>query len=248
LLAVSVAIMLTATMAATIGISFRLKKEAEFAVEAVHGIQTAGDEWVKDVKSALPPNPNSSVDPNSINTTSSTTGSTAGTTGGVSGGVSTGIPLFMFGAFYGDSQNLRFYNTSTNAKADLETDVEYIEFGLEQQPDGTLALVRRLNTNLLGPDQVALNMQTDLHEEVLITNVTSLTFSYYDENGAVTDTWDSTSTLTPNSLPFGVEMILRLPGYRNGDPEREIHRFAAVSCAVPIPVDTDTTTGTTASN
>jgi prepilin-type N-terminal cleavage/methylation domain-containing protein len=235
LLAVGIVVLVTAVMAETLRVNFGLKKAAENAIDSIRDMNSVGDIWVNDVRNCVPPNPNSSVDPNSINNT--TTGSTS-STGTTTGTVSMGGTNFIFGAFYGDNTTLDIYSTGTDKTALVQCGVRYVAYSLAPQPDGTLALVRQIETNLLS-DTDPTQFPSGSLPEVLVSNVLSVKFSYYDGT-TWNDTWDSTQL--SNSIPYSVEMELTLTGAHPGDPQRVIRRFASVSCAAPV-VDTTSTTG-----
>ena len=103
--------------------------------------------------------------------------------------------------------------------------MRYVEYVLVAQPDNSLALVRRVDTNLLS-DQVG----TDMAEEILVTGVTSVAYQYYDGMNWL-NAWDSTDASTNNTLPAAVKMVLELEPAHPGGSVREIERVATVWCA-----------------
>jgi len=248
LIAMSIVAILLSTMATTISVAFKQKRAAEEAVDAVRDIQTVGDIFVEDVACAVPPNPQSAsadsiayqvdatqqaaelaaVDPTAANIVAS---------GGINGmtnssGISSGT-YYLFGPFNGDSSSLTFYTTGPEPKAAIQGDVRYVEYALSSQSDGRLALVRRVDTNLLS-DQVG----TDMAEEVLVTGVISVAYQYYDGNNWM-DSWDSTDPSINNTLPVAVKMVLQLQPSHAGGDVRVITRIATVWCAQKTMLDSN---------
>jgi prepilin-type N-terminal cleavage/methylation domain-containing protein len=242
LLALSVVVILISTMAATINVAWQSKRVAEYAVESVRSTQAVGDIWVNDVANAVPPSAFSAssdsmayqvaatqaVADNPAATTDEN-GETIVASGGIEGlnatsGLTEGS-YFLFGPFKGDNNSMNFYTTGPEPKAAIEGDVRYIEYTLALQPDNRLALVRRVDTNILG-----MNPAAELPTEVIATGIKSIKFTYYDgANWA--DAWDTTEANTNNSLPYAVAMELTIEPVRDGDPERQITRYATVWCA-----------------
>jgi prepilin-type N-terminal cleavage/methylation domain-containing protein len=242
LLALSVVVILISTMAATMNVAWQSKRVAEYAIESVRSTQGIADIWINDVSNAVPPSP-FAANPESnaylvaatqavADNPSATTdenGETIVASGGIEGlNATSGLvegSYFLFGPFKGDNDGMTFYTTGPEPKAAVEGDVRYIEYLLALQPDNRLALVRRVDTNLLGMNQAA-----QLPEEVIVTGVRSIKFGYFDGVNW-TDAWDTTDANTNNSLPYAVSLELTIEPVRDGDPERQITRYATVWCA-----------------
>jgi len=246
LLAVAIVVALVAVMADTIGASFKLKNATEQAIQGVRDAENTGDTWLADVRSALPPsgysqvdvqNGDYSVDPITGLTTQPATQSS--TTGTASGGVvgSQPMPSYLFGPFYGDTGTMQFYTSGQDPNAQVQAGVLYVQYSLEQQSNGTNALVRRVETNLLG-DNDPTTFPSGLPTEVIVANVESVDFEYYDGTNW-TSTWDSTSV---DQLPFAARMTLSIAADASGQPAHTITRYAAMQCAAVPPTATDTGT------
>ncbi|HVT82561.1 MAG TPA: type II secretion system protein GspJ, partial [Phycisphaerae bacterium] len=106
------------------------------------------------------------------------------------------------------------------------------------QPDGSWALVRHVETNLLStdtdPSEFPSEKAGEIQPEILVTNVESVTFSYFD-GAAMQDSWDSTQiasyTQLANTLPNAVKVELVLAPLHEGGKSRLITRFATLWCA-----------------
>jgi len=240
LIAMGIVAILLGTIATTISVAFRQKRAAEEAVDAVRDTQTVGDIFVADVACAVPPNAQSAgeesivyqvaatqiaaeealTDPNAADVVAS--GGINGLNNGAGIGVGT---YYLFGPFIGDGMSMSFYTTGPESKAAIQGDVRYVEYGLDQQPDGRQALVRREDTNLLSED-----VGTNMPQEILVTGVTSVAFEYYDGTNWQ-GTWDSTDTTINNTLPMAVKMVLELEPARSSGPARQITRVATIWCA-----------------
>jgi prepilin-type N-terminal cleavage/methylation domain-containing protein len=243
LLALTVVVILISTMATTVNVAWQSKRVAEFAIDSVRSTQAVGDTWVKDVANAVPPNP-LSANPESMaylvaataaaaesadSSTTDTTGQTIVASGGIEGmnatsGITSGS-YFLFGPFKGTNSSMNFYTTGPEPKAAIEGDVRYLEYLLVIQPDNSLALVRRVDTNLLG-----MNAAAQLPEEIIVTGVKAIKFTYYDGTNW-SDAWDSTDTNTNNALPYAVAMELTIGPVREGGADRLITRYATIWCA-----------------
>jgi prepilin-type N-terminal cleavage/methylation domain-containing protein len=252
LIALMVVVILISTMSGTISVAFRSQAVSEQKMEGVRNTQTLGDVWVQDVECAVPPNPLSAgydsivyqvaatqaeADANAaMGDTSSTTG-TVEASGGINGSLlQSGITIgssYLFGPFIGDNISMSFCTAGPEPKAALEGDVRKVEYALAQQSDGRMALVRRLNTNLLTQDT-----STQLAEEILVTGVTAVNFQYFDGTGW-RNGWDSTSTDINNTLPTAVKMTVTLEPVRSEGPLREVSRFASVWCAAKTMSDSN---------
>jgi len=159
------------------------------------------------------------------------------TVGGINGmsnssGITSGT-YYLFGPFIGDNLSLTFYTTGPEPKAAIQGDVRYVEYALSPQSDGRLALVRREDTNLLS-DQVG----TDMAEEILVTDVISVAYQYYDGTNWL-DAWDSTDTTANNTLPVAVKMVLQLEPAHVGGAVRVITRIATIWCAQKTMIDSN---------
>jgi len=243
LLALSVVVILISTMATTVNVAWQSKRVAENAIESVRSTQAVGDIWVNDVGNAVPPSPfaanaesnvylvaaTQAAADNPDSTTDSTTGQTIVASGGIEGSSATsGITAgsySLFGPFKGDDKSMNFYTTGPEPKAAIEGDVRYIEYLLALQSVNRLALVRRVDTNILGT-----NSGGQLPQEVIVTGVKSINFRYYD-GANWTNSWDTTDTNTNNSLPYAVSMELTIEPVRDGGADRQIIRYATLWCA-----------------
>ncbi len=243
LIALMVVVILISTMSGTISVAFRSQAVAEQKIDGIRSTQAVGDVWVEDVACAVPPNPLSAgydsiayqvaetqaeADANAaFGDTSSSTDPLGGTSiAGLNSqsGITVGSS-YLFGPFKGDNISMSFYTTGPEPKAAIQGDVRYVEYALEQQLDGRMALVRRVDTNLLAQDT-----STQLPQEILAAGVTAVNFQYYDGTGW-RNAWDSTGTDTNNTLPAAVKMTLTLEPVRPDGPPRELTRFATVWCA-----------------
>lgn len=238
-LAVSIVVMLTAVMAETLSVSFNLKRAAERQVDAVRDTQSVGDVWAIDIANTVIPSPNSTVTATN-GTTGTTSGTTSSTTATPTANTPNGLPLYLFGPFKGDAQNLSFYTTGDDPHAAVNSGVLYVEYGLESQPDGSTALVRRTATNLLAD-----NPETP-KSEPLVSHVQDLSFQYNDGTNTISDSWDS--TVMTNALPYSVQMTLTLQPARQGDPPRVITRYASLVMAPAAAAAAGLTTSTTTSS
>ena len=243
LLAVAIVVALVAVMADTIAASFKLKASTDQAILVVRDAENTGDTWLQDVRNALPPSGYSqqdvqegtySVDPvTGLTTQPATQSSTDGT---VSGGVvgSQAMPQYLFGPFNGDSGTMQFYTSGTDPNAQVQAGVLYVQYALESQGNGGNALVRHVESNLLGQNDPT-TFPSGLPVEVIVSNVESIEFDYFDGTNW-NSTWDSTSV---DQLPFAVKMTLTIAA-RNGEPEHTVTRYAAVQCAMTPPINNDT--------
>lgn len=259
LLAMAIAVIVVATMAGTITASFNLKRAAEIAVETVRDAENTGNTWEIDMRNIVPPSAysqqdvqqgNLTVDPMTGLTTqpsTSTTGTTGttGTSGTATGGItgqfgSNDEPYYLFGPFYGDSQSITCYTTGTEPTAPLNSGVIFVEYSLARQNDGTTALMRQVETNMLGDNDPS-TFPSGLPAEVIVPNVQNVEFDYFDPVALQwTNFWDSTSV---DQLPMAVRMILTVNGDRPGEPQRTITRVAAIPCATTQPNNAGATTG-----
>ena len=152
----------------------------------------------------------------------STTGTTSSTTvsGGITGALgSDDMPYYLFGPFYGDAQSISCYTTGTEPTAPMQGGVLFVRYALAQQNNGTMALTRQVESNLLGDNDPS--TFTGLPAEVIVPNVQSVEFDYFDPVQLQwTNYWDSTSV---DQLPMAVRMILTVNGDRAGKPARHDH-------------------------
>ncbi|HEY4328154.1 MAG TPA: GspJ family type II secretion system protein [Phycisphaerae bacterium] len=240
LVAMLIVVILVGTLAATMSLAFKEKRAAEETVEFTRDLQTIGDFWVADVSTALPPA--SQPDPTTATSTapannglSAISGLGLNSTSGALGGDLSATNVPLAGAFEGDTSSMSFFITGTESKNPIHGDVRYIEYGLEPARDGTYALVRRMEDNLLSDD-------TDVEPPsvTLLTGVRSLSFQYWDGTQWL-DSWDSTANL--DTIPYAVRMQVILEPIRAGGDIRMIKRTATVWCAAPATESTDSTTG-----
>jgi type II secretory pathway pseudopilin PulG len=227
ILALSIVIILTATLAEVLSISFKLKRSAENAIAATRDTQAIGDIFVADIANIVTPDPTFTYD--GMNATDATAT--------IATGVQTTVPSHLNGPFYGDDAEVYFYTAQNDPKSPLQSGVEYVEYGLTPQDDGTQALVRRVNLNLLS-DESLQDPRSTLTEEVILPKVQSVVFSYFDGTNWQ-DTWDST-TMSP-ALPFAVKMLVTFDPALPGDEPRTISRSATIVVAQPPPLDTTDT-------
>jgi prepilin-type N-terminal cleavage/methylation domain-containing protein len=244
LLALAVVVILISTMSASVNIAWKSKNATDNAIEAVRNTQTLGDVWVHDVSNAVPPNP-MSASPDSMayqvaatqaeadnpgTTGTDTTGQNVTNGGSIVGGLSTisGITagsFWLFGPFKGNDHAMSFYTTGPEPKSNIEGDVRYVEYELAIQENTHLALIRRVDPNLL-----AATPSEQLAAEVLVVGVKAVRFRYYDGANWI-DSWDTSETGTNNVLPYAVSMELTLEPLRDGLPDRVFTRYATVWCA-----------------
>jgi type II secretory pathway pseudopilin PulG len=241
LIALMVVIILISTISSTISVAFKAKDRAERAIEGVRDTQAVGDVWVADVSCAVPPNPLAAGADSYAYQVAATQAEADTTNGAAQGGIEgmsnqTGITVgsaYLFGPFRGDNSGMSFYTTGPEPKAAIQGDVRYVEFALTLQSDNRLALVRRVDPNLLAGQAT-----TQLPQEVLVAGARAVSFQYYDGSGW-RDSWDSTSADTNNTLPYAVKMTLTLEPARSEGSPRVLTRIATVWCAAKTAIDSD---------
>jgi len=229
LIALAIVVVLVGVMSSTISVAFKQKRSAEEAIDAVRDIQIVGDIWVQELECAVPPNLNSNVDPTAAQFNNANAAAASGTLSSGSGNT----PTYLFGPFLGSSQSISFYASGPEPKAPIQSDSRYVSFDLEVQPDNTMALVRHVEPNLL-TDADPSTFPSGLDPEIMISNVQSVQFQYFDGNQWTTD-WDSTqpnnSLQLSNILPYAVSIELTLNPQHDGAQPRVIKRFATIWCA-----------------
>jgi prepilin-type N-terminal cleavage/methylation domain-containing protein len=234
LIALTIVVILVGVMASVITVAFKQKNAAEAAIETMRDTQAAGDLMVDELGNAATPTPSTQpltggieVDPSQLGLGAFGAGN--GTAGGL-GSISQGTTPTLYGAFYGESELVSFYTTGSEPKAPLQGDARWVEYSLGTAADGSTALVRQVDTNLLAYEQ-----SNDLPTEVLITHVRRVVFQYWDGTQWLNN-WDS--TVNSGTLPFAVSIEITLDPSRTGGNERVIKRFASLWCAAP-PVTTE---------
>ncbi len=246
LLAMMIVVILTATMSSTISAAFKLKNSAERAVESTRDTQIVGSIFVQDLGAVVMPSPISSYiyDPTVAGPpaeASSSTGATgaaaaASTTYAAAltaAGSTSTTSFYLAGPFEGQSNLVQFFTSVRDPKDPTQLDIRYEEFGLSQQTGGTMALVRRTNTNLLS-DAVAVNndLQSGLTEEPLVLNVLSVEFQYFDGSNW-TNTWDSTQIMPDTTFSGGTMGQPLTNGLPTGDSTATTGTTGAATTAPP---------------
>jgi type II secretory pathway component PulJ len=235
ILSVTIVVMITATMAESLNIAFKLKRSTEHAVEMVRDTRVVADIAFNDLANIVVPDPSYTYD--GMNAAANDT-----TTATADSGIQTVVPIAINGPFYGDNEKVWFYTSATDPKSPVHAGVRYEELGMSAKLEDVFA--RRVNYNLLSDvavqQQDGVRMTEDLVEEPLITNVVDVKFQYYDGTDWQ-DSWDSTTT-SP-ALPFAIRIELHLKGAREGDEDRVISRVAPILVAQPAPDTSTTNTG-----
>jgi len=238
LIALAIVVILVGVMASTITIAFKQKQAAEDAIEAVRDLQSVGDLLVQELSSATPPTPSTQSALGGIaGVDSSTLGLGSNGTAGGLGAVQQSENLQMYGPFIGSSEMISFYTTGPEPKAPVQGDSRWIQYGVGKNDKNETCLIRQVSTNLLSDSE-----DLTLPQEVLIPNVTSVQFLYYDGTQWV-DTWDS--TLNSDTLPLAVKIELHLAPLRANGEERIIKRVATLWCAAPAASQVTTDQGVT---
>jgi prepilin-type N-terminal cleavage/methylation domain-containing protein len=234
LVALAVVVMLVASLAAALSIAFKSKRSSEESVNSVKDVYSVMDSLIVELQNAAPPNPKSNQDQLAAELNQAANTATDGTT--ITS--TTSLPLYLYGPFLGDSQSIKFYATGPEPNATIQSDARLVYICLEDQPDGTRALVRHVETNLLSTDTDPAEFPTEqsgeIIPEILVSNVQDVKFSYYD-GSALQDSWDSTQlapyTQLANTLPNAVKVELILNPLHEGGQPRLITRFATLWCA-----------------
>jgi type II secretory pathway pseudopilin PulG len=169
---------------------------------------------VRELENALPPTPSAST--NLANVI------------GLGPSAISAEPTSVLGPFYGFPDQIDFYTAGAEPKADLQPDVRHVQYALVSENNGKKSLVRRVSTNLLASGEIVFDP-----DEILVTNVTSLTFQYYDGTNAFEQNWDSTAK--NNALPYVVQFTLELPAPTPTDPNktRRLTHTIPLPCAQP---------------
>lgn len=235
ILAIAIVVMLMGTLAVTLKTALDAKRSAERSIMSVRDIYSITDILVAELQNAAPPNINSNVD--ALSATFNQAADAAANGGQEIVGMTSAVPMYTFGPFTGAENWISFYTTGAVPKAVIQGDARYVYICLEEQEDGTQALVRHVEPNLLGqtsPEDLPTEMNGEILPEILITNVQSVTFTYFDGTSWNT-AWDSlqaapSSGLT-NTLPYAVKIELVLEPLKEGDEGRPITRCATIWCA-----------------
>jgi prepilin-type N-terminal cleavage/methylation domain-containing protein len=238
LVALMIVVILVGVMASVITAAFKHKNAAEAAIEAVRDIQAAGDLVVNELSNAASPTPSTQPTVGGIQQDTSQLGlgyfgADNGTAGGL-GSIDQVMTPALYGRFYGETSIISFFTTGSEPRSKVKGDARWVCYSLETARDGTPALVRQVDTNLLADEE-----STELPTEVLITHVRQVVFQYWD-GAQWLDTWDS--TLNSDTLPYAVSIELTLDPSRTGGEERVIKRFASLWCAAAPASQQDTST------
>jgi general secretion pathway protein J len=183
ILAMTITCMLGMTLYATLRTAFRAQTSATDSVEALRSAQIAFQLMGRDISSALPPT-------------------------GILAGPFYGIPL---GSGSDLSDTVEFYaitgGVSDDADPTRADGMRRIDLTLDNGPDGTRCLMRRVQRNLTAMEEFPPD------QEILCRNVASFTCRYFD-GMSWQDSWDSTAE--NDTLPLAVELTLELaPTGRN---------------------------------
>lgn len=200
ILAMTITCMLAVTLYATLRTAFRAQASASNSIESLRSGQIAMQLIGKDLTNALPPT-------------------------GILAGAFYGIPKGSSGSEMSDT--IEFYAICSGVDDDNDPTrgdgIWQIDLTIDNGPDGTPCLVRRIQRNLTASEI------PDPEEEVLCRNVTSLTCLYYDGTQWI-DSWDSTAE--QDTLPLAVQVTLELSPTKQNEKGYTLTRTFSLPCTV----------------
>jgi type II secretion system protein J len=200
LLAMAVTCMLALSLFTSMRTAFKARDSANAAVEPVRAVSIGLEMAGHDLESALPPK-------------------------GILAGPFYGVAMGTPGAEGGDMVEFYAVGGGIDSNDPTRADgVRRIQVTLERMPDGTGALVRRVQRNLLA-------MQESPPEyEVLCRNVAAFEVTYFDGT-TWAESWDSTAMT--DTLPLAVQMTVQLAPDPNRPnvPGYHLTRTFALPCA-----------------
>jgi type II secretion system protein J len=176
ILALGMISMLAVSLYATLRVAFKARDSATAGILPMRSANVAMEMLAQDLESALPP-----------------TGLLAGAFIGIQAGDANAR-----------MDTLEFYcvGTSDSLEPPRSAGMRRVNLGMVQSPDGQgYVLVRRSNSNLLSPTEVAPD------EEVLCRNVRSFSLRYFD-GSLWHEEWDSTQM--GDVLPMAVEVSIQI--------------------------------------
>jgi prepilin-type N-terminal cleavage/methylation domain-containing protein len=218
LLAMALVVVIAGVMATALFTAFKAKARAEATIGATREQDTALATLAQDVATALPSDTSTASTAATGTTGSTDTSGTASTPLALIGGLTDGS------AWVATATDLTFYCPETETQDGALGGVRMVEYSFEQVTGETgQSLVRRVSNNLLAPQPVTPD------PEVLVRNVLSLAFRYYDGTTWY-DVWDNADHT--NALPVAVELTMELAPREPGLPSVQVDRVLPVPCGV----------------
>jgi prepilin-type N-terminal cleavage/methylation domain-containing protein len=251
LLAMTLIVIVAATLFVSMSIAFKATSAADRALEPSRTADLAMELISSDLQNAVPPNTtitnaNDIYDFDQIGgsstagsaasaSSSSSTGSSSMSGGGGSNSNAAPAGWLLAGPFEGtqgqgtgaaESDDLVFFTINDSpVHPDANGEIKMVEIKLDQ-PKGSneLCLVRKVTANLTSESPLAMD------EEILCRGVTGLTLQYFDGTDWNTS-WDSTQQ--DNTIPAAVQMTINLQrGQANGQPRTlSFTRVFTLSCS-----------------